>query len=195
MENKSTMHLGGSGNNERIPLDLYETPEFFIKELLKYEQFDNNILEPCCGNGRISKTLIDNNYNVRSCDIVKRSYECEERDFLDNFNPIESSIYDIVTNPPYSLMNKFIYQATLIAKNKFAFVGRIQLLESTSRYNLIYKEGCNGFRLKKILVSTKRLQFITEDAKFRNGSPMCSCWFIFERNYSGDAIIKWVNFD
>ena len=64
MQKKHRILLGGSGNNARVENDLYETPEFFVNELLKKETFNNNILEPACKNGRISKTLIENNYNV-----------------------------------------------------------------------------------------------------------------------------------
>ena len=192
MKNKHAILTGGKGKNERVENDLYETPEFFVNELLKKEKFNIDILEPACGNGRISKTLIQNGYNVYSTDIIQRNYICEKKDFIsDHF---EQNKYDIITNPPYCLMYEFIIKASLTAKNKFAFVGRIQLLEGLTRYNDIYKNGINNFGLKTVLCSVKRLNFI-QKSSFKNTSAMMSAWFIFEKNYKDLPKIDWVNFN
>lgn len=189
---KHRMLLGGSGNNARVENDLYETPEFFVNELLKKETFNNNILEPACGNGRISKTLIENNYNVYSTDLIKRSFECEQKDFL--ISEFESNKYDIITNPPYALMFEFMQKASIVAKDKFAFVGRIQLLEGVKRYNDIYINGINSFKLKKVLVSVKRLNFIsTSSFHKKHTSAMTTCWFVFEKNYNDLPQMDWIN--
>jgi hypothetical protein len=192
MKNKHTILLGGSGDSERVENDLYETPEFFTDELLKKETFHNNILEPACGNGRISKTLIEHNYNVYSTDLIKRDFECEQKDFLTS--DFESNKYDIITNPPYALMFEFIQKASIVAKNKFAFVGRIQLLEGVKRYNYVYKRGINGFKLKKVLVSVRRLNFISTSSFInQHTSAMTTCWFVFEKNYNDLPQVDWIN--
>ena len=189
VQNKQ-LTLLGVGKSQRIENDLYETPEFFVNELLKHKNFDKNILEPACGNGKISSTLITAGYNVYSADIIKRNYPCNIKNFItDDF---EYKKYDIITNPPYSLMSEFINKASFVAKNKFAFVGRIQLLEGINRYNNFYKNGINDFRLKKVICSVKRLNFIS-NKEFNHTSAMMSAWFVFERQYTGKPVIEFCN--
>jgi len=190
MTNKHATLLGAGTKQQRIENDLYETPEFFVNELLKKESFNHDILEPACGNGRISKTLIKNGYNVHSSDLIKREFECEEKDFLNS--SFEINKYDIITNPPYCLMFEFIHKASLIAKNKFAFVGRVQLLEGIQRYDKVYKNGINGFKLSKVLCSVKRLNFVSEK-DFNHTSAMMTCWFTFEKGYNHLPQIDWIN--
>lgn len=190
MTAKKTMpHLGGKGVNERVPFDLYETPEFFVEDLLTKESFYSNVLEPACGNGRISKTLTKAGYQVHSSDIMVRDYPCEVQDFLSsNF---KKDRYDIVTNPPFKLMHQFLEKSTQIAKNKIAIVGRVNLLEGVQRYHDWYENGINGFRLKKVLISSRRLNYIS--IRFSQNSAMMSCWFIFAKGYSDLPTIDWVN--
>lgn len=49
--------LGTHGNSKRVELDFYQTPKIAIEKLLEKEDFQNKILEPCCGQGAISKVL------------------------------------------------------------------------------------------------------------------------------------------
>ena len=53
---------------EREQYDYYATHNKATEMLLELEEFDKNILEPCCGEGHISKVLENHGYNVRSMD-------------------------------------------------------------------------------------------------------------------------------
>jgi hypothetical protein len=190
--NKHVKLLGSNYNINRAKLDLYETPSYFTEFLLQKEKFNQDILEPCCGNGRISQVLLNYGYNVKSSDIQKRNFECEEIDFLQS--DFEKNKYDIVTNPPYSLSLEIIKKATFIAKNKIAIVGRVQFLEGKRRYQCLYKDGFNGFRLSKCYFSVKRVGFDRENISYNNTSTTMSAWFIFTKEYNGFPIVDWINY-
>jgi hypothetical protein len=190
--NKHVKLLGSNYNINRAKLDFYETPEYFTECFLQKEQFNKNILEPCCGNGKISIVLQKYGYNVKSSDILKRNFECEEVDFLQsNF---EKDVYDVVTNPPYEKSLEIILKASEIAKNKIAIVGRIQFLESIKRYNILFKNGFNDFKLSKVYPSIKRVGFARANKDYNNSSTMMSAWFVFEKGYKDLPYVDWINY-
>ena len=65
----SVFTLLGASNHvqeERQGEDFYATDPIAIRELLKYEKFNNDVWECACGQGHLSKELIKAGYNVRS---------------------------------------------------------------------------------------------------------------------------------
>src|SRR5574344_608958 len=68
--------LGASNHSEfeRVQHDYYATDPQAVEELLKVESFDKNILEPCCGEGHISKVLEKHGYMVESSDLIDRNF-------------------------------------------------------------------------------------------------------------------------
>ena len=81
---------GGASNNselERERDDYYathpETVEALLEQLKKDDvKLNNNIWEPACGEGHISKVLENHGYNVFSTDLVDRGYGIGVVDFL-----------------------------------------------------------------------------------------------------------------
>ena len=87
--------------------DFYATPLEATNALLNVESFDGKIYEPCCGQGHISKALINHGYEVESTDLVDRGYGQSNIDFLMELEVREN----IVTNPPYGrLLMQFVKQ-------------------------------------------------------------------------------------
>ncbi|NKC11785.1 MAG: hypothetical protein GKR94_06140 [Gammaproteobacteria bacterium] len=62
------------------------------------ESFDDDIWEPACGNGAISRELAAAGYPVVSTDLVDHGYGTSGHDFLKSPRPLAKHI---VTNPPY----------------------------------------------------------------------------------------------
>lgn len=198
--------LGASNHVEedREENDYYATHPKAVEMLLDLEQFNNNIMEPCCGEGHISKILETHGYNVRSMDLINRGYgECGV-DFL-QFN--EEVNADIITNPPYKLAQEFVEHAMNIITDghKVAMFLKLTFLESSSRKELFKK-----YPPKKIWVSSSRIpcgkngDFYDRDKEGnikydKNGNPkevssaVCYAWFIFEKGYSGPMIIDLFN--
>ena len=61
--------LSIAGRKRNDGVDFYQTPTWAIESLLKKESFIPPILEPCCGNGAISKVLEHKYHAVVSSDI------------------------------------------------------------------------------------------------------------------------------
>lgn len=71
--------------HERQQDDYYATEPKATEWLLKLERFEGPILEPSCGEGHISKILIDEGYQVVSRDLIDRGYG-SVADFLSKDN-------------------------------------------------------------------------------------------------------------
>jgi hypothetical protein len=133
--------------------DVY-TPFSMTIQLLENEYFDfeKDIYEPANGNGAISSILLDIAKHVYMSDIL------EGINFL-TLNTNRKMDY-IITNPPYSLWDKFIIQAKKVTNIKFVFLGRIEFLTGLKRFETnLYNS--NGFCLTKVylFVRKARLRF------------------------------------
>ncbi len=188
--NKVFKPLGFGQNTVRKENDFYPTPTHTTQALLDKVNFNNNVWECACGDGAISKVLLQNKYNVLSSDLVNRSYGIQAN-FLNfsSFINAKKSEYDIITNPPFKLFEEFIIQAKKLAKNKIAMLGRIQILKGISRYDNLFCDIKNkDFPLSKVIVFSKRVNNLNDKS-----SAMCFCWFIWDKSHIGKPIIDWFN--
>ena len=126
--------IGASNHTdyERQKDDYYATDPIATIMLCELERFTDEVWEPACGEGHISKVLAHNGYRVRSSDIVNRGYG-EVADFLASDNIQWHG--DIVTNPPYKYANAFVEKALQIINdgNKVAMFLKLTFLEGKSR--------------------------------------------------------------
>lgn len=134
--NASTFKTIGASNHceeERADKDYYATEPAATEWLCKIEQFQSPILEPSCGEGHISKVLIENGYQVVSRDLVDRGYGEGGKDFL--FMNTEQWHGDIITNPPYAFAQEFVEQALKMIEpgRKVAMFLKLTFLEGKSR--------------------------------------------------------------
>lgn len=185
--------LGASNHTdkERQNEDYYATDPIAAKLLLEVETFDKNIWECACGEKHLSKIFEENGYNVRSSDIVDRCGN-EVYNFLSNDN--KSWNGDVITNPPYKYAVDFVYKAMNIINdgNKVAMFLKVQFLEGKSRKELFKK-----YPPKIVYVSSSRIM-CAKNGDFKKmqeggGSAVAYAWYIWEKGYKGDTIIKWIN--
>ena len=178
---------------DRQKEDFYATEPLATVLLCEKEKFTPTVWECCVGKGHIAEVLRQQGYEVVCSDIVDRGYpQTQIMDFLsaktigggENRN-------DIVTNPPYKLATQFVKRAMDISAVgvKVAMFLKIQFLESQERWEL-FKE----YPIKTVYVATKRLN-CARDGKFDEfeSSAVCYAWFVWEKGYKGDTIIKWIN--
>lgn len=175
---------------EREKDDFYATDPFAIDLLLSVESFSGKkIWEPACGQGHMSKRLIEKGNSVYSTDLFYRGFGSGHCDFLGE----ENDNWDghIITNPPYKLAQEFIEKSMqiMIPGNKLALFLKLLFLESKGR-----KEMFKKFPPKVIYVSSSRI------ACWKNGDPasidssaICYAWYVWEVGYRGETIIKWIN--
>lgn len=189
---------GGNPTRGRVDNDFYATQPQSVMSLLEVENFNFNnniILEPCVGMGHVIETMKVKypNLNYVGIDIVDRGYkDTIVSDFL-NYD-FDYSVGNIISNPPFSLAENFIRKSMSILddKGKCCMFLKIQFLEGKARQEF-FKE----YPPKTIYVFSKR-QTPLRDGKEtdENGkkwnSTMCFAWFVWEKGYSGDTIIKWI---
>jgi hypothetical protein len=94
--------------------DLFQTPNYAVDLLVPF--IPKNITwiwEPACGDGKIVQRLTENSYSVYPSDIRKSSGWIDNWiiDFLDDEKPtVYSNNFAIITNPPFSIKQKFYYR-------------------------------------------------------------------------------------
>lgn len=170
------VQLGASNHSieERQVNDYYATDPNTLRIFLKKLNEDNIILhhdiwECACGEGHLSKVLIDNNYNVKSTDLIYRGFGEGNVDFL-KVKDINIK-KDILTNPPYKYALNFVEKALNIIDNNYYVIMllKIQFLEGKSRLKLFRQHN-----LKYVYVNSTR-QNCVKNGLFKKykSSAMC----------------------
>ena len=183
--------LGASSHTEkeREENDFYATEPKAIDLLCQVEKFHEWILEPACGQGHLSKRLIENGYQVYSSDLIDRGYGMQ-------YDFFETSSWhgDIITNPPYKFAKEFIEKSLSIIPNgnKVAMFLKLQFMEGKAR-----KELFKCHPPKTIYVSSSRL-LCAKNADFEGmiaggGSAVAYAWYVWEKGYSGKTVVEWIN--
>lgn len=174
----------------RADWDYYATDPRAVAALIKRERFSPETLEPACGGGHISETLINAGYAVYSMDIVKRDYEKQIKtaDFLQRR---ESWHGDIITNPPYKYAAEFVQHALDIIDDgqKVAMFLKLTFLEGEKRRALFQQNPP-----RKIYVFTKRINCALngEEKFFNMSSAVCYAWFVWEKGSREKPVIDWI---
>lgn len=199
MRRKSSIHnvyntLGASNhtNKGRSANDFYATPPLAIKKLLELEKFSDTIWEPACGMNHITNEFLQAGYTVRTSDIVDMIGDGTViiEDFLKN-DVVRDM--DIITNPPYKYAAEFVEKAieSVADGHKVAMFLKLQFLEGKKRKVLFEK-----YPPKVIYVASSRFG-CSETGEFDEtgniGSAIAYCWYIWEKGYKGETILKWFN--
>ena len=172
--------MAGARNN-RIAHDFYPTPEIATVSFLEREKFEGEIWEPACGDGAMSRVIERYGYPVKSTDLIDRGYGVGEVDFLRS----KERANNIMTNPPFSLANKFIHHALTHADKKVAMLLRLNFLESKTR-----KKFFTEFPFARIYVFAERVPFRVNPQSGSNA--IAFAWFVWDYLHSGKATIEWL---
>lgn len=172
-------------SKEREEKDLYCTNPIAIQMLLDNESFDINVWECCNGLGHITNVLKENGYKVRKSDVV--NYNGDDTEIIDILNYNESFNGDIVTNPPYRLINEVTKKCLALSKRKVAFYTSLSFLASQTRKPLFQQ-----FPPKTIYIMSKRLSCAKNGDFSKVNGTTDYCWVVWDKNYKGDTFIKWL---
>lgn len=185
--------LGASNHSEkeREQNDYYATDPIAIPLLLEQEVFAPTIWECACGAGHIGKELERHGYKVIGTDLIYRGYgNTKSYDFMKE--PIKTDFDgDIITNPPYKCALEFAERALQTVKpgHKVAMFLKLLFLEGKAR-----KEFFKENPPKTVYVSSSRLNCARNgDFETFSSSAIAYAWFVWEKGYKGDPIIKWIN--
>lgn len=184
--------IGASNHvvDDREENDFYATDPKAVKLLLKEEKFSPRVWEPACGMGHMSKPLEEAGHEVRSTDLVYRGYgEEQPLDFLKyEGEPFDG---DIITNPPYSKADSFVEKAikTVSDGHKVACFLRVLFLEGKKRKMLFEK-----YPPRTVYICSSRIK-CAKNADFDKygSSAVAFAWFIWEKGYQGETLVKWIN--
>ena len=185
--------LGASNHTdkERQSEDFYATEPRAAELLLELEEFDENIWECACGQGDLSKVFEKAGHKVLSTDLVDRGDGTGGVDFL-KCNEVFNG--DIITNPPYKYAQSFVEHALELVPDghKVAMFLKLQFLEGKARRELFEK-----YPPKVVYVASGRLLCAKngdfEGMRAGGGSAVAYAWYVWEKGYSGDTVIKWFN--
>lgn len=186
----ATNHAPG----ERQKDDYYATEPKAVEILLENEKFCPYVWECACGEGHISEVLKKAGYKVKSSDLIDRGYNGTE--ILDFLNVKKADIQndfsrDIITNPPYKFAKEFVEHSLDISMDstKIAMFLKLTFLEGKARRKMFEK-----YPPKTIYVFSSRVKCAKNgDFESLGGSAVCYAWFVWEKGFKGDPIIKWIN--
>ena len=181
-------------NQNRQPNDLYATRPHDVELLYKYEPsiIEGKIWECACGHGHIVRTLHELGANdVYASDLIDYGYGYNVGNFLTD-NSHKDEFDTILTNPPYKYTTEFILHALEQVKDN----GRVIMLLPTTtlagvnRYKKIFR-----YEPPKYVYVFPRNTYalLVAEGDDKISTPKLShSWFIWEKGYTGETIVKWL---
>lgn len=195
----NSLAASNHSNVDREQNDYYATNPKALEKFMDRAKKDNltftgTVWECACGEGHLSNVLIKY-FNTCSTDIVDRGYVGfnGKIDFLGVTNrPFEH--FDIITNPPYKYAKEFVEKSMELLQDseKCIMFLKIQFLEGIARREMFAK-----YPPKYVYVNSERQtcamngEFIGKNGK-EIGSAVCYCWFVWEKGFDGEPIIRWL---
>jgi len=139
--------------------DNFQTPITALEPIIKYIPKEYVIWEPACGNGNIVNFFQSNGYTINGTDV---------KDGFDFFNN-QIDCDCIITNPPYSIKDKWLERVYQLNK-PFMLLLPITALEGKKRQKLYSEYGL------ELILMNKRINYETPSGK-GSGSWFASAWF------------------
>lgn len=198
---KAGLMLGVNPNAKREENDFYATDPWAIyhsKNFFEEIGLDKTLWEPACGLGHLVYALENIGYRVRATDLVER-LESQLEGSVDFLQCNDKWKHDILTNPPFKIAHEFVKKSMELLDDghKAVFFLKIQFLETTKRQKLFEENG-----LKYVGVFSERIccakngEFDlyfkkSNEGKYKGGTQLYA-WFVFEKGYKGEPVIKFI---
>lgn len=180
--------LGASNHSakERAKNDYYSTDPRSTRAMLAQVTFDGEIWEPTAGRHKMVNELIAAGYAVKATDLVDYGFGDEQVDFLKYEGTYAGNF---CFNPPYQYAMEFVEKGLELLQpgKKMVVYLRTLFLEGQKRYERIFKQK----HLKEVLVFSAR-QVCSKVDDYSEGSAVSYSFFVFEKDFIGDPIIKWL---
>jgi len=142
--------------------DIFQTPAHAVRYVTRFIPKNWKIWENACGEGQIVNTLKEDGYQVTGTDVLQGF------DFLSPLMPAPE--FDcILTNPPYSIKDKWLERCFEIGK-PFALLLPITALGEQNRVKLYGKHGI------QVVLPPERINYGTPSGE-GEGAWFYSAWF------------------
>lgn len=189
----------GRPDYERIPGDFYITEAPYTRALLRHVRFrPGGIYEPACGEGDISRVLLEHGHDVVSTDLVHRNPGIPFSagvDFLSlpcmPYEGTSNHLRHIITNPPYrdGLDMAFIRRALKLTKRGQGQVAMfLPFTFDASDHHREVIDDCPIFAAKITCHERPRL------VRGTTGSPrQYFAWYVWDWLHWGNPVFAWVH--
>ena len=181
------------GANNHVDHD-YETDGYYATDPIAVdklaEKFDipHKLWEPMCGEGHLSKRLIELGHDVYSSDLINRGYGDAPIDFL---NVEQNTDRHIITNPSYKIALETVHKGLqLINEGNYVILFlKITFLEGKKRK----KELFDQFPPKYVFVSSQRIRCaIHGDFSEVKSSAAAYAWFVWKKGDYEKTEVHWL---
>jgi len=171
--------------------DDFPTPPWATRALLEYIIGEHNIaaqtcLEPACGAGHMVMALQEYFSNVEYADAYDYGFG-PVSEFLSYPYKVDSVDW-VITNPPFRLAEEFVLKALTIAKYGVAILARTVFLESSGRFNRIFKEQPPT----KFAQFVERVPMIRGRLDIKATTATGYAWLVWEKGSTGYPRLMWV---
>lgn len=166
--------VGAQKTHKRKAADFYPSPPDVTQALMSHLQLPpgTKVWEPACGDGAMSKVMLENGLDVESTDLRHSGYGRGGINFLQT-DPLDYDPQWIITNPPFNVADRFISHAMKFTPN-LALLLKSQFWHAARRESLFRQHPPS-----EILALTWRPAFLEAE---RGSSPLMDViWCIWRR--------------
>lgn len=191
----TTLGASNHTDKEREQHDFYATSPKAIDSLAgRHYNLPSHVWECACGRGDLSERLQYYGVEVTSTDLIYRGYGKGGVDFLEAKELPSPAIDGILTNPPYKYALAFVLHALELLQNgqQCIMFLKTTFLEGKERRKRLYSLYPPKviYQFSERVLCAKNAEF--ERMKRGGGSAVAYAWFVWEKGYKGDTIIKWI---
>lgn len=193
-----TLGAKGHSENSREEHDFYATDPNSLEIFLDALERDKIELSPlvwecACGQGHLSEVLKNRGYKVLSTDLINRKYIRQDDvvDFLETTHIPNGCVNaDILTNPPYKYAKEFVERALdLVEDDRYVVMFlKVQFLEGKNRRELFNQRPPRYVYIN----SSRQTCYLNGDMSHKMSSATCYCWFVWQKGFKGEPVIRWV---
>ena len=169
---------------ERVASDWYQEPRWAIDALLDVEQFAGRSWDPSCGGGNIPLAMLARGLDCWGSDISDRGFGTTGLSFFDARDRADN----IVTNPPYGVIEPYIRHALTLTTAKVAVLARLAFLEGMKRRKMFHETP-----LARVWVSSRRMSMPPGGTAIEaKGGAIAYAWFVWDHSHVGAATVGWL---
>ena len=169
---------------ERVANDWYVEPAWVVDALCNVERFDGLCWDPACGSGNIPSTLRKRGIECGASDIADRGVGFVGLDFF--LADIRAT--NIISNPPFGVIERFITRALERTTGKVAILARLAFLEGQARQSFFRQTP-----LARVWVSSKRVSMPPGGSDIpAKGGTIAYAWFVWSKGHVGAPTLGWL---
>lgn len=170
---------------DQIKNDWYQEDRRSVDALLDVEPLAGTTWDPSVGGGNIPDAMQARGLHCYGSDIVDRANgRFDVRDFF----TATCGSDNIVTNPPYGVIDAYIERALCLTSGKVCILARLALLEGQKRKGTWKRQP-----LARVWVSSRRISMPPGGSGIKAaGGAVAFAWFVFDHAHQGAPTIGWL---